>query len=142
MNTDLNICISTGSNIFLALPSEICYSDFTFKRHSAGFDSYFFTFYFSRDNFHPIFPLLEKEAQMKQFHTIFDRVAKRCLSLSPKTTIQLINGLYGTNYPLDSPVAVSYTHLDVYKRQNRKRYVCFYGNIRSRHVSGQKQPCY
>ena len=46
---------------------------------------------------------------MKQFHTIFDRVAKRCLSLSPKTTIRLINGLYGTDYPLDSPVEYNWT---------------------------------
>ena len=46
---------------------------------------------------------------MEQLHTIYDRVGKRCLSLSQKTTVQLINGLYGTRYPEDSQVDYHWT---------------------------------
>lgn len=49
---------------------------------------------------------------MEQLHTIYDRVGKRCLSLSQKTTVQLINGLYGTEYPEDSPVDYHWTEHD------------------------------
>lgn len=46
---------------------------------------------------------------MSEVHTIYDRAAKRCLSLSKETTIMLINGLYGRNYPLDSEVEYRWT---------------------------------
>lgn len=46
---------------------------------------------------------------MKEIHDIYDRVAKRCLSLSPKTTIYLINGLYHTDYSPDSTVIYNWT---------------------------------
>lgn len=46
---------------------------------------------------------------MEQLHTIYDRIGKRCLSLSQKTTVQLINGLYGTEYPEDSTVDYHWT---------------------------------
>lgn len=52
----------------------------------------------------------EKEIlPMKQLHTIYDRIGKRSLSLSQRTTVQLINGLYGTDYPEDSPVDYHWT---------------------------------
>lgn len=38
---------------------------------------------------------------MEEFYDIYDRVVKRCLSLSSKSTIHLINGLYDTGYPDD-----------------------------------------
>ena len=44
-----------------------------------------------------------------QIHDIYDRVAKRCFSLSPRCTVQLINGLYGTDYPQDSSVIYNWT---------------------------------
>jgi len=46
---------------------------------------------------------------MSEVHTIYDRAAKRCLSLSKETTIMLINGLYGKEYPLDSEVEYHWT---------------------------------
>ena len=46
---------------------------------------------------------------MKEVHDIFDRASKRCLSLSKRGTIMLINGLYGKNYPLDSEVEYNWT---------------------------------
>lgn len=46
---------------------------------------------------------------MAEMHTIYDRAAKRCLSLSKPTTIMLINGLYGKEYPLDSEVEYHWT---------------------------------
>lgn len=46
---------------------------------------------------------------MSEVHTIYDRAAKRCLSLSKETTIMLINGLYEKEYPLDSEVEYHWT---------------------------------
>lgn len=46
---------------------------------------------------------------MEEFHDIYDRVVKRCLSLSSKSTIHLINGLYDTGYPDDSQVTYHWT---------------------------------
>lgn len=46
---------------------------------------------------------------MTAVHTIYDRAAKKCLSLSKETTIMLINGLYDKNYPLDSEVEYHWT---------------------------------
>lgn len=45
----------------------------------------------------------------EKIYTIYDRVIKRCLSLSEKTTVGLINGLYGKNYPVDSKVFYNWT---------------------------------
>ena len=46
---------------------------------------------------------------MTEAHDIFDRAAKRCISLSKRGTIMLINGLYDKNYPLDSEVEYHWT---------------------------------
>lgn len=45
----------------------------------------------------------------KQIYTIYDRISKRCLSLSKHSTINLINGLYHKAYPLDSEVIYNWT---------------------------------
>lgn len=75
---------------------------------------------------------------MKQFHTIFDRVAKRCLSLSPKTTIRLIHGLYGTDYPLDSPVEYNWTeHTSDDLRRTLADTIITVGTVKSYHVEFQ-----
>ena len=42
-------------------------------------------------------------------HTIYDRVGKRCLALSKRSTIQLINGLYEKSYPENSEVEYNWT---------------------------------
>lgn len=42
-------------------------------------------------------------------HTIYDKASKRCISISQRTTVMLINGLYETDYPLDSPVTYNWT---------------------------------
>ena len=50
---------------------------------------------------------------MQNIHDIYDRIAKRCLSLSSRCTIHLINGLFGTHYPTDSNVTYNWTeHTD------------------------------
>lgn len=46
---------------------------------------------------------------MERIHDIYDRIAKRCVSLSGRSTVNLINGLYGTNYPVDSEVSYNWT---------------------------------
>lgn len=45
----------------------------------------------------------------EQIHDIYDRIAKRCISLSAKCTVNLINGLFGTDYPPDSKVTYNWT---------------------------------
>lgn len=42
-------------------------------------------------------------------HTIYDRIGKKCISLSKRSTVQLINGLYDKNYPEDSDVTYNWT---------------------------------
>lgn len=44
-----------------------------------------------------------------EYHDIYDRIAKRCLSLSTRCTVFLINGLFGTDYPPDSDVDYHWT---------------------------------
>ena len=46
---------------------------------------------------------------MRNIHDIYDRACKRCLSLSQKSTILLINGLYDKDYPPDSAVTYHWT---------------------------------
>lgn len=46
---------------------------------------------------------------MEQIHDIYDRIAKRCICLSSRCTVNLINGLYGTDYPPDSKVTYNWT---------------------------------
>ena len=42
-------------------------------------------------------------------HNIYDRIAKRCLSLSARCTVNLINGLFGTDYQPGSDVQYNWT---------------------------------
>lgn len=46
---------------------------------------------------------------MEKYHDIYDRIAKRCLTLSNRAIIQFINGIYGTDYPLDSKITYNWT---------------------------------
>ena len=42
-------------------------------------------------------------------HDIFDRVFKRIITLSSATIIHFINGIFGTDYPLDSTITYNWT---------------------------------
>lgn len=46
---------------------------------------------------------------MEEIYQIFDKIIKRILTLSAKTVINLINGLFDTNYPLDSKITYNWT---------------------------------
>lgn len=46
---------------------------------------------------------------MENIHQIFDKIVKRILTLSAKTVINLINGLFGTNYPTNSKITYNWT---------------------------------
>ncbi|MDO4322001.1 MAG: hypothetical protein Q4C61_05695 [Lachnospiraceae bacterium] len=46
---------------------------------------------------------------MGKIRDIYDRIAKRCISLSAKCTVHLINGLYGTEYSSESKVTYRWT---------------------------------
>lgn len=46
---------------------------------------------------------------MNQYHDMYDRVAKKCLTLSNRAIIQFINGTFGVNHPLDSKVTYNWT---------------------------------
>ena len=50
---------------------------------------------------------------METYHDIYDRIAKRCLTLSNRAIVQFINGVYGVNHDLDSRVTYNWTeHVD------------------------------
>ena len=50
---------------------------------------------------------------MSDYHDIYDRVAKRCLTLSKGAVINFINGSFHTQYPADSKIAYNWTeHTD------------------------------
>lgn len=40
---------------------------------------------------------------------IFDKIFKKCITLSSRSVVDLINGLYGTEFPLDSKVEYNWT---------------------------------
>lgn len=46
---------------------------------------------------------------MKEIHQIYDKAFKRILTLSDKTVINLINGLFGTDYPTNSKITYNWT---------------------------------
>ncbi len=46
---------------------------------------------------------------MKEIHHIYDKAFKRILTLSDKAVINLINGLFGTDYPTDSKITYNWT---------------------------------
>ena len=46
---------------------------------------------------------------MKEIHHIYDKAFKRILTLSDKAVINLINGLFGTNYPTNSKITYNWT---------------------------------
>ncbi len=46
---------------------------------------------------------------MEEIYQIYDKAVKRILTLSNKAVINLINGLFGTNYPTDSIITYNWT---------------------------------
>ena len=46
---------------------------------------------------------------MKEIHQIYDKAFKRILTLSDKAVINLINGLFGTDYPTNSEITYNWT---------------------------------
>jgi len=46
---------------------------------------------------------------MKKIYHIYDKAFKRILTLSGKSVINLINGLFGTDYPTDSKITYNWT---------------------------------
>ena len=49
---------------------------------------------------------------MKEIFQIYDKAFKRILTLSEKTVINLINGLFDTNYPTDSKITYNWTEYE------------------------------
>lgn len=71
----------------------------------------------SNDNADTSLAFDETRRLQKKFHKIFDKTFKCVTSLSSKAVVNMINGLYGTNYPPDSRVTYPSTdsvnsHLD------------------------------
>ena len=46
---------------------------------------------------------------MKEIHQIYDKAFKRILTLSDKAVINLINGLFDTDYPTNSRITYNWT---------------------------------
>ena len=55
---------------------------------------------------------------MKEIHQIYDKAFKRILTLSDKAVINLINGLFGTDYPTNSKITYNWTE---HEDKNLKR---------------------
>ena len=60
---------------------------------------------------------LNKEQQMNLYHTITDRAACQVFSLTNLIRVDLYARTHGGRYHAGLDIPVSYTHLDVYKRQ-------------------------
>lgn len=54
----------------------------------------------------------EKETEQEIIYQIFDKVFKKVITLSAKSVVNLINGLFGTDYPLDSTVHYNWTEFE------------------------------
>lgn len=55
---------------------------------------------------------------MNEIHQLYDKIFKRILSLSERTVINLINGLFGTNHPINSTITYNWTE---HEDKNLKR---------------------
>jgi len=51
----------------------------------------------------------ERIMSMKEIYQIYDKAFKRILTLSDKAVINLINGLFGTDYPTNSKITYNWT---------------------------------
>ena len=60
--------------------------------------------YSNKDNTNNPHTLDETKQIQKKFHKIFDKTFKCVTTLSSKAVVNMINGLYGTDYPPDSKV--------------------------------------
>lgn len=49
---------------------------------------------------------------MKEINQLFDKTFKKILTLSSKSVIRFINGLFNTNYPLDSEINYNWTEFE------------------------------
>ena len=81
---------------------------------------------------------IQGERKIEKIHTIYDRASKRCLSISKPTTIMLINGLYGADYPLDSQVTYNWTeHHDDDLRKTLSDTIITINSVHSYHIEFQ-----
>ena len=54
----------------------------------------------------------EDGSETEQIYQIFDKVFKKLITLSIKAVVNLINGLFGTDYPLDSEITYNWTEFE------------------------------
>ena len=75
---------------------------------------------------------------MKEIHQIFDKAFKRILTLSDKAVINLINGLFGTEYPTDSKITYNWTeHEDKELKRTLSDSILTINNKDSYHIEAQ-----
>ena len=75
---------------------------------------------------------------MKEIHQIFDKAFKRILTLSDKALINLINGLFGTDYPTDSKITYNWTeHEDKELKRTLSDSILTIDNKDSYHIEAQ-----
>ena len=51
----------------------------------------------------------QKELKEERINQIYDKILKRILTLSTKAVVNLINGLFNTNFPQDSTIVYNWT---------------------------------
>lgn len=75
---------------------------------------------------------------MVYYHDMYDRIAKKCLTLSNRAIIQFINGIFGTNHPLDSEVTYNWTeHEDDDLRKTLSDTIITIGRVSAYHMEFQ-----
>ncbi len=71
---------------------------------------------------------------------IFDKIFKRILTLSAKAVINLINGLFGTNYPEDSTITYNWTEFEDEKlRKTLADTIITINGVHSYHMEAQME---
>jgi len=54
----------------------------------------------------------ERKLSPEEIKDIFDKICKKVITLSTRAVINLINGLFGTDYPLDSTITYNWTEFE------------------------------
>lgn len=79
-----------------------------------------------------------KEESTKNVYQIYDKIFKKILTLSNRSVIQLINGLFQTEYPLDSSITYHWTeHEDTDLRRTLADTILVINHCHAYHLEAQ-----
>ncbi len=80
----------------------------------------------------------DNSREIHQIHDLYDRMFKRILTLSDKTVINLINGLFYTEYPENSTITYNWTeHVDKNAKRTLADSILTINHCNSYHIEAQ-----